>query len=401
MATVYLHIGMPKTGTSFIQEFLYANNEIIQKQGYVFPDFAARYEMVRKERNAHFIIAKDDGSFEETYSKGINKIKSLTEKFDNIILSDATCWKRENHIKRFVEDMKLLDIQVKIVAYLRRQDLYVQSMWAQKIKEGAKRKFKEHIKYEEIAMRYYERCSTFSGIVGKENFILGVYEKGQLGGIKNDLLTDFLEKVGLKYDDEFINTDVIVNSSLNGIYVEVKRMLNKYPEFKSSVGFVTSSLREISNEEKDNTSYSSNRWFSFEEQMNMLSEYAEENEKVAREFLGRKDGVLFREEIIDNKCETIKYKKEEYVDVCAKILLKREKKIKEQKMSIEKLKNKNEELTEELIMYKNRSSKQNQKIVDLNLEIKRLNNAINRYKSNSIISKIFGRLRKNTNNDKI
>ena len=199
----------------------------------------------------------------------------------------------------------------------------------------------------------------------------------------------------IKDDDEFINADKIVNSSLNGIYVEVKRMLNKYPEFKSSVGFITSSLIEISDEEKENTSYSNNRWLSFEEQKKMISEYAEENEKVAREFLGREDGILFREEIIDNKCETIKYKKEEYVDVCAKILLKREKKIKEKSNTIVKLKNKNEKLSEELIMYKNRTSKQNQKIVELNLEIKRLNNEINRYKSKSIIHRIFGGFRRN------
>ena len=179
MATVYLHIGMGKTGTSFLQEFLYANNKIIKKQGYVFPDFGARYEMVRRERNAHFIIAKDDGSFEKTYANAVNKIKSLSEKFDNIILSDETCWKRENHIKRFFEDMKLLDINVKIVAYLRRQDLYVQSMWAQKIKEGSRRKFRAHIEYEEIAMRFYERCKTFSDIVGKENFMRILEKHGE------------------------------------------------------------------------------------------------------------------------------------------------------------------------------------------------------------------------------
>lgn len=39
MATVYLHIGMPKTGTTFIQKTLRKNNGILKKQGYIYPDF--------------------------------------------------------------------------------------------------------------------------------------------------------------------------------------------------------------------------------------------------------------------------------------------------------------------------------------------------------------------------
>lgn len=35
--TCYVHIGLPKTGTTSIQEFLFANHAQLKQQGYLYP----------------------------------------------------------------------------------------------------------------------------------------------------------------------------------------------------------------------------------------------------------------------------------------------------------------------------------------------------------------------------
>lgn len=35
--TCYLHIGVPKTGTTSVQNFLYTNRQVLQKQGFLYP----------------------------------------------------------------------------------------------------------------------------------------------------------------------------------------------------------------------------------------------------------------------------------------------------------------------------------------------------------------------------
>ncbi|MBR1598061.1 MAG: hypothetical protein IJ661_04000 [Lachnospiraceae bacterium] len=44
--TLYLHIGMPKSGTSAIQTFLYKNNEKLKSYGYEYPDLKG--ELINK-----------------------------------------------------------------------------------------------------------------------------------------------------------------------------------------------------------------------------------------------------------------------------------------------------------------------------------------------------------------
>ena len=47
MGTIFLHIGMPKTGTSALQKFLAANRRLLEKKGFVFPDFGYVYRIAR------------------------------------------------------------------------------------------------------------------------------------------------------------------------------------------------------------------------------------------------------------------------------------------------------------------------------------------------------------------
>ena len=56
MPTLYLHIGTPKTGTTALQNFLPANEEVLEQHGICYPDFGFRYAGLGVHRNGHFLV---------------------------------------------------------------------------------------------------------------------------------------------------------------------------------------------------------------------------------------------------------------------------------------------------------------------------------------------------------
>jgi len=307
MKTLYLHIGTPKTGTSYIQHSLRINSKKIKKQGYRFPDLGLRFTNVGIARNGHFLLlregvgkAKKIKDLKGLYDKIIKKIEKISLKYDNIILSEEGCWNNDYNIPKFVEDMKKRDIQVRIVVYLRRQDLFLQSHWAQKIKEGKiSQKFEKYVKTNKEHLDYYNQCCKLRDIVGDGNLIIRIYEKQRFNK-DTDILEDFYSAVGLILDNiSQIPNNKKINESLTGIYVEVKRIINKFlPNLKNN-GRIVKDLLKIQEKDTKKLDFLNNSYFGFEERLKFLKKYEEGNVNIAKEFLGQEDGILFREEIED------------------------------------------------------------------------------------------------------
>ena len=58
MKTLYLHIGMPKTGTTSIQTFCELNRELLKEMGYWYPESIHKYKNVSIRRNGHFLVGQ-------------------------------------------------------------------------------------------------------------------------------------------------------------------------------------------------------------------------------------------------------------------------------------------------------------------------------------------------------
>jgi hypothetical protein len=321
---------MPKTGTSHIQNFLWANDKALRKYGYVFPHFAS-FPSIGKARNGYFLRnqLKDPETGkrnvqreEEIYTNNFNKISELAEEYDNIILSEEGIWNTPKFsFPKYMEEIKTRGLETKIVVYLRRQDLFIQSYWAQKVKETSTTTFSKYIeskKYNKLKFDYYDRLNEIEGFVGKENMIVRVYEKGQFKN--NDLTDDFLDAVGLEMNDDFVVEDRIYNPSLNGIYLEVKRLLNYNPEFKIAKSYVVPLIYKVMADNSAVGSFNSSQYFSADEQAEFLAQYSEGNSLVAKEYLNRADGRLFYDKIDNSNEEAIKYSTQELVDVCGQII---------------------------------------------------------------------------------
>ena len=141
MATLYLHGGMQKTGTTAIQHFLALNRTILKEQNTVFPDFSdiEHYDWVPDIRNAYWLSKRNyKKPATESFEQAVARLGELAAQYDKIILTDEMLF--GNKFGRPVfwtalkEALAPYDITVKVVIYLRRQDDYTYSIWAQNVK---------------------------------------------------------------------------------------------------------------------------------------------------------------------------------------------------------------------------------------------------------------------------
>ncbi len=338
MATLYLHIGTPKTGTSAIQEFLYSNREILEKQGFCYPEFGYRYTGVHIRRNAHFLVhhqickpeneAKIRKEENERFYEGLDKIKELTGTFPNVVLSDENVWngyvRRENFWKVLSDALSERGIDLKVIVYLRSQDLVLESYYSQRVKVKIQMSFQEYLDSEDIdvfKLDYYRQLKEIEQAIGKENIIVRVYEKQQYEGNGNTLISDFLNVLGLELDEKYISPDKVVNTSLYGKALELKRILNGIDGFVTRrKHWLVNYLKIAQEEDERKNGTPAKKFFTYEKRMDFLAKYKEGNEAIAREFLNREDGVLFRDEIIKDYDVVGDYSTEELVLMCGRLL---------------------------------------------------------------------------------
>lgn len=306
MATLFLHIGTPKTGTTAIQIFLNKNSSELKKNNCIFPDFEHRFPGVRKQRNGHFLCSnvKNKNLQEDCFRKILN----YSKQYSKIILTDEELWNTTTYSEKFWVTLKNnLDkhnIKLKVIVYLRRQDSYFTSQWAQKIKGVKSQIFTFHQFLDDnfdnkIRLDYYDYISYISHFIGKENIIVRPYEFSQFKD--NSIIADFMNVIDVDFDDNFVRDDTIRNISIEGNVLEVKRYLNMVVDFrKNNPELFRSCLETVQNKMKKDGTFRNCSTFLKGERSAFMKKYNEGNRKIAEEFLHRKDGVLFETPLPDN-----------------------------------------------------------------------------------------------------
>ncbi len=331
MTTLYLHIGTPKTGTTHLQKFFWNNAAALEKQGYVYPHFK-KFPDIGHPRNGAFIkqsfkLKKNQliflSEYEELYSSNIHALNDLAAQYSNIILSDEGLWNSNNgYLKYFVDTMKSDAIQIKVIVYLRVQDLYIQSLWAQKVKERFPKTFQEYLSIGGVDFtRFYysKRLDEVAQLVGKENMIVRVYEKSQF--INQDLTDDFFQSIGLTLTTDFILPEKESNPSIGGPYLETKRLLNSNKEFAAFGNYITPLLITAMENDQFRADFKTSHYFTLKERDAFMRQYEESNAYVAKEYLGREDGKLFYEEPgTSNDWVGSSYSSQELVNICGQML---------------------------------------------------------------------------------
>ena len=315
MATVYLHIGLPKTGTTALQHFLYNNDKALKEHDICFPDFGLRYPGVGTRKNGRFLIVpgKDANGNPDysvpaaEYGPTLDKIADLSKTYGRIFLTDEGIWnisrKRSDFWPKLKADLADRGLDLKIIIYLRRQDSFIESLYAQKIKETKNSyTFFEFLESEHVSnwpLDYASGLDVLSAVVGKENLIIRLYEKTQYQGAEHTLFSDFLDIFGLSLSDGFTVKKELYHPSLSGTYLELKRLLNVLPKNVKNCPAIQGSISSIQKASPFTNEREKHSFFPPGGARAFLGKFKESNERVAREYLGREDGVLFCEPVAE------------------------------------------------------------------------------------------------------
>lgn len=306
MKTMYLHIGMPRTGTTVLQTFCADNEEELNRNGYSYPVMPFSYKNANPYRTAHFMfghVINPDGSRDRECEKryceeGYRLCYQAFEQFDNIILSDEGIWncgfrEEESVWDRLVREMAEHSFVTKVVVYLRRQDEFLYSWWNQRIKEGKYAQCTmtwEDMRRElpVVRLNYYDVLESIAGYVGKENIIVRRFDRNAFSG--GTIFADFLDAVGLSFSDAYRVKSETLNQGLTKNNAELKRILNKLTrqDFRQNQIF-QNILAHNSNQKADDRGIS---MYSEDEAVSFYETYRESNGRVALEYL-HEEGELF------------------------------------------------------------------------------------------------------------
>lgn len=334
MATVYLCIGMQKTGTTSLQSFMRRNEAALAKQGYCYPLMDVKFpEPYYADRNAHFLVhqTESEGIVRRKKEEGYRILEELAGQYANIVLSDEILWYRCNQIENFwqdvIENFRKINCEVKVVAYLRRQDELIHSLWNQRVKGkgGITETFPSYLsnkgytffpsenqepglcasyterdsKVSYFPLYYYENLKKIESHVGRENLYVRIFEPGQFEGEQHTLLSDYLKTLGISYNEDFILEDEMKNDGLTNNFVEIKRIINGISDYKTMKNFLRGPLLAANRCQMERYPDEKSSVFSYEERVAFLKLFEDDNRKTAQEYFGRSDGVLFRKPVAD------------------------------------------------------------------------------------------------------
>ena len=199
MKRLLIHIGTGKTGTSTIQNFLFANQKkLAAKFSIFYPEQGlSKIDHFGEEIHAHYpIVSWLNNRETESLDKLIHSINSSA--CETAIIS---CENFYHHLQ--TESIAYLgsvfkDYSVEIICYVRRQDQYMESAWKQQIKVGAmKMAFADflqrhtHEKYlNEVHANYYRMLKPWANVFGMDAIKVKVFDKSEW--VEHDLIADFL-----------------------------------------------------------------------------------------------------------------------------------------------------------------------------------------------------------------
>lgn len=285
---LWLHIGMPKTGTSFLQAMMVHNRAALRGQGWLYPNSGLlgpghallAFPYLTPARSERADVAAHEHAEPAELWRGIAR-EQAADPAERLMLSSEYFSEIED-LSDFAVGCRGIAEQIKVVVYLRRQDRLIEAGYNQGIKSGTRAVPFRFPKRYDPSKDYGLLLARFGEAFGRESLIPRLFESA----LANGLTADFrdatgLDLTGLPERDEGRN-ERLHSSILRFRYIEntlgledsdlfarVNPYLFKSPAFPMAA-IMTPAQR-----------------------LELLKRYQESNARVAREYFGFEDGVLF------------------------------------------------------------------------------------------------------------
>jgi hypothetical protein len=285
--TLFIHIGLPKTGTTFLQSCLLKARRSLLKQGLLYPitglfgpghaKLSPHYlkRSILGELNKSNILkaksnpfhARDNILYEIGKSKNTNRVLISAESFANA---------GEKGINELYEHYKE-HFDCKVIVFLRRQDHLAESLRSQSFRVAQKGEIlTSDISESHALLNFHILLGKWSSVFGKENLIVKEYPQNtpqSLGSIFAEII---------QVEEAIFANKPQVNEKLDRHLLEfIYRDSNL--EYGSRKYFkALKKLNKISQQNKAPDKY--RYFFSPAQRQSILDTFEESNQKVSKEF---------------------------------------------------------------------------------------------------------------------
>lgn len=295
---VILHVGMQKTGTSALQDFLFEHRE------YLLSNFKIYYPITGVIGTGHHNLS---ALVSEDF---LHELKKNLNVYDKVIISCEDLNIRKGYIHNIIMNLrKIQEFSIKIVLYIRRQDKFLESYYKQMFKNDYVICISSledlAIKYRNI-LNYYENTKIFLEKNKSVEFVLLLYAPKFLQD--NNIIVDFFDKIlDIDIKAHNLNVNKTSNPSLSVESVLALRKFNeKYKLPPEKYRILIKYVNSLEKDRKSRKKYI----ISLEERLKILEFYRESNEKLFREFFNSDNLFVLSEEEIKEYEANDEYTKE-------------------------------------------------------------------------------------------
>ena len=237
--TLYLHIGTHKTATTTLQHFLAKNRKALRAVGLFYPqqNIVGAPRHYAHHRIAHAIAGRDDKLDFDCATAFFAKAMELAGEDDRILISAEPFFrhmiKRKNDpatdpepaLYRYAKKVRAAcgDADVRIVVMLRRQDLFIESMYGEHVlSTGYQHEIASFIEERHWMLDYRQRLAVWADVFGADNIMVRTSERESMD---TPVEQYFLNWLGVDWCDGF-DAAGDQNVALNRTFVEFKRQMN-------------------------------------------------------------------------------------------------------------------------------------------------------------------------------
>ena len=292
MKKIYIHIGTHKTGTSAIQRALQLAEYDMRKEDLIYIPHEEAPEKLLKTVPATSFSEKEINAGKRFFEKWIS---SNSENSSFVFSHEDLCGNPfagyENSfciaqaLRKMTEGMEVV-----IIAYLRRQDFFVESFYNMRIQAGGHRDFNDfncNVAKGSL-LNWHKLLKNYEEFFGKENIVARKYDKNYLPE-KNSLIIDFAKIIGSE-SLKNVSLAQFYNSGINRDALEFLRLSNKFLEKKEKAILQKSFANLFPKLPSSKSSF-----FEVEERKLFMESFSATNALVANEFFDNNQEPLFPE----------------------------------------------------------------------------------------------------------
>ncbi|MCJ9429806.1 hypothetical protein [Kordiimonas marina] len=214
----YLHIGAEKTGSTSLQAFLKANRDRLKAHGYLFPyapgddnqpALAAYAQEDTSDKNlmglAHVRADESIEAFRARLEKAMDEEAAAASGLKALVLTNEHCHSRihtPEEAARLAAFLRRYADEVRIIFYVRRQDLAAISLLTTALKMGHTRiRPQMNIKTMVLYYNYWRIAEMYEQAFGEGTLTVRLFDRAHFKD--GDLIVDFCDLLSLPADAEW------------------------------------------------------------------------------------------------------------------------------------------------------------------------------------------------------